>query len=115
MMGQHSQSVDANVDSERATVLVAYVLHLIGSFAILPSLVGLLLNYMKRNEVEELLATHHRWMIRTFWPALTWTAIGALTTVLLIGWLILGLVWLWFVYRHVLGMIRLANGESMAQ
>lgn len=114
-MSQHSQSVEANVESERATVLLAYVLHLIGSFAILPSLIGLLLNYLKRSEVEELLATHHRWMIRTFWAALLWAVIGGVTTVLLIGWLILGLVWLWYVYRHVLGLIRLANGESMAQ
>ena len=39
--------------------------------------------------------------------------LGWLTTVLLVGWLILGLAWLWYVYRHVLGLIRLANGESM--
>lgn len=112
-MSQHSQSVDANVESERAVVLVAYVLHLIGSVTAVPSLVGLLLNYLKRNEVDELLASHHRWMIRTFWWGLLWVVIGAVTTVLLVGWLVLGLVWLWYVYRHVLGLIRLANGESM--
>lgn len=114
-MRQHSHSVDANVESERATVLLSYVLHLIGSVAMIPSLVGLVLNYLKRNEVEELLATHHRWMIRTFWLVLAWAAVGGLTTVLLIGWLILAVVWLWYVYRNVLGLIRLANGEAMPQ
>ncbi len=112
-MNQQSQSVDANVLPERTTVLVAYVLHLVGSVAAVPSLIGLLLNYLKRGDVDEALATHHRWMIRTFWWALLWVVLGWLTTVLLVGWLILGLAWLWYVYRHVLGLIRLANGESM--
>jgi len=112
-MNQHSQSIDAHADSERATVLIAYVLHLIGSIAAIPSLIGLLLNYLKRSEVDALLASHHRWMIRTFWWALLWVVIGWVTTVVLVGWLILGVAWLWYVYRHVLGLIRLANGESM--
>lgn len=114
-MSQHSQSVDANVESERGFVLLAYVLHLIGSVAAVPSLIGLFLNYLKRNDVDELLGSHHRWMIRTFWWALPWAVLGWLTTSLLIGWPILALVWLWFVYRHLLGLIRLANGESMAR
>jgi uncharacterized membrane protein len=113
-MSQHSQSVPANLEADRAIVLVAYVLHLIGSVAAVPSLIGLLLNYLKRNEAEPLLASHHDWMIRTFWWALLWLAIGFITTILVIGWLIVALVWVWYVYRHVLGLIRLANGESMA-
>src|SRR5690606_29588057 len=96
-MNQHSHSVDANVEPERANVLLAYVLHVIGSVAIIPSLIGVSLNYLKRNEVEELLASHHRWMIRTFWRVVPWAVIGALTTVLLVGWLILAVVWLWYV------------------
>ena len=112
-MNQHSHSVDANAEPERANVLLAYVLHVIGSVAIIPSMIGVLLNYLKRNEVDELLASHHRWMIRTFWRAVPWAVIGALATVLLFGWLILAIVWLWYVYRNVLGLIRLANGESM--
>lgn len=114
-MNQHTQSVDANIESDRAVVLIAYVLHLIGSVAAIPSLIALALNYLKRNDVDELLASHHAWMIRTFWWALLWLVLGAVTTLVLIGWLILGLAWLWYVYRHVLGLIRLANGESMPQ
>lgn len=114
-MNQHSHSVDAHVEPERANVLLAYVLHVIGSVAVIPSLIGLLLNYLKRNEVEEALANHHRWMIRTFWWVVLWASIGAVATVLLIGWLILAVVWVWYVYRNVLGLIRLANGESMPQ
>lgn len=110
-MTEHWETV--GVDSERGVVLVAYVLHLIGSVTGLVSLIALVLNYLKRNEVDPLLGSHHAWMIRTFWWALPWVLLGFMTKVVLIGWLILGLVWLWYVYRHILGLIRLANGEAM--
>src|SRR5690606_25448590 len=107
------QSVDANVESDRAVVLLAYVLHLIGSVAAVPSLIALVLNYLKRNDVDELLESHHSWMIRTFWWALLWLAIGFVTVFVLIGWLILGLPWLGSAYRHILGLTRRANAEPM--
>ena len=116
-MGQHFQQlqgVDASVESERATVLLAYVLHLGGSIAGVPSLVGLALNYLKRHDADPALTTHHHWMTRTFWWALGWLVLGVLTTALFIGWLVIAIAWLWYVYRQVLGLIRLANGESMA-
>lgn len=112
-MTERSESVEPGVESERAATLVAYVLHLLGSVAALPSLIALVINYVKRNEVDAILASHHAWMIRTFWWALPWVLLGFITKVVLIGWLILGLVWLWYVYRHILGLIRLANGEAM--
>lgn len=112
-MTQQSESLGTNVDSERAFTLAAYVLHLIGSVAGVPSLIALVLNYLKRSESASLFGSHHEWMIRTFWWALLWVVIGWVTTFVLIGWLILGLLWLWYVYRHILGLIRLANSESM--
>ncbi|HEX7079950.1 MAG TPA: hypothetical protein VF329_02915 [Gammaproteobacteria bacterium] len=114
-MTQHSESLGANVESERALVLVAYVLHLIGSVSALPSIVGLIVNYLKRPDGDSLLRSHHDWMIRTFWWALFWVVIGWIARFVLIGYAILALVWLWFVYRHILGLIRLANGEPPPQ
>lgn len=119
----HSQSVDRRVESERAAVLAAYLLHLGGSAAALsgvlalalPNLIAVALNYTKRADVGTLLSSHHAWMIRTFWWALPWVALGLVTAPVLVGWPILAIVWIWFVYRHVLGLIRLANGESMSQ
>lgn len=103
----------ATAESDRMLVLAAYILHLVGSVAGLPSLVGLALNYLKRGRSGRLLDSHHRWMIRSFWWGLLWVIVGFLTSVIFIGWLILGLTWLWYVYRHVRGLINLANGEPM--
>ncbi|MBN1239598.1 MAG: hypothetical protein JXB36_13925 [Gammaproteobacteria bacterium] len=113
MTTQRSESVSGNVESDRAFTLFAYVLHLVGSVTALPSIVALVLNYLKREDSGAQLNTHHRYMIRTFWWALAWVVIGWITTVVLIGWVVLGLVWLWYLYRHVRGLIHLANGEPM--
>jgi uncharacterized membrane protein len=102
-----------NIESERTVVLVAYVLHLVGAIAGLTSIVGLIVNYMRRFRYGEPLDSHHRWMIRSFWWAIVWIVIGCVTIFILIGWVILGLAWLWYVYRHVRGLIALANREPM--
>ena len=102
-----------SIESERTVVLVAYVLHLVGSIAGVTSIIGLILNYVRRDRYGSFFDSHHRWMIRSFWWAILWIVIGICTTFILIGWVILGLVWLWYVYRHVRGLIALANGEPM--
>ena len=93
--------------TDRALVVVAYVLHLIGAIAGITSLIGLVINYFHDNRINSLADTHHRWMIRSFWWALLWIVIGWLTTVLLFGWVILGVAWLWYLYRHVRGLLAL--------
>ena len=52
-------------------------------------------------------------MIRSFWWALLWGVIGIVTIIILIGWAILFVVWVWYIYRHVRGLIALTNGEPM--
>jgi uncharacterized membrane protein len=103
----------ATPEHARTFVLAAYVLHLIGAIAGLPSLIGLIINYLQRNDSPERLATHHRWMIRSFWWGILWVFLGALLTLVVIGWAILGVVWLWYLYRHVRGLIALINDHAL--
>lgn len=103
----------AATSSARTVTLIAYVLHLAGAIAGVPSLIGLVVNYFERSKFGGRIDSHHRWMIRSFWWALVWIIVGCLTTFLLVGWLILGLTWLWYVYRHVRGLISLLHGEPM--
>lgn len=102
-----------NPEQDRTLVLAAYVLHLVGAVAGVPSLIGLLINYLKRGDCAEPMASHHRWMIRSFWWALLWVVLGAVLTLLVIGWAVMGLAWLWYLYRHVRGLIALVNGDLM--
>lgn len=102
-----------SVESERTLVLVSYVLHLVGSIAGVTSIIGLIVNYVKRGQYDELFDSHHAWMIRTFWWAMLWVVIGCITVLILIGWAILFVVWVWYIYRHVRGLIAFLNGQPM--
>jgi uncharacterized membrane protein len=102
-----------SVEANRTLVFVAYVLHLVGAIAGVTSIVGLIINYVKRGQGDELFDSHHSWMIASFWWGLLWIVIGLITTLILIGWAILFLAWLWYIYRHVRGLIALVNGEEL--
>jgi uncharacterized membrane protein len=85
-----------------------------------PSIIAVILNYVKRSEVRGTwLESHFRWQIRTFWYGLLWVCLCGLFVILtlgigiLIAWLPLGVVGLWFVYRVVRGWMALRNGEPM--
>ena len=85
-----------------------------------PSIIAVLLNYVKRSEVRATwLESHFRWQIRTFWFGLLWVALCGILIVatlgigFLIAWLPLGLVGLWFIYRVARGWLRLLDRRPM--
>jgi uncharacterized membrane protein len=60
---------------------------IIGTFLFgFPSLIGVVINYVKRHEVRgTFLESHFRWQIRTFWFALLWAfGIAAVSALLLL-------------------------------
>ena len=103
----------SSVEGDRTLVVVTYVLHLIGAVSGITSIVGLIINYVKRDRYDELFDSHHAWMIRSFWWAILWVVIGCITVLILIGWAILFLVWVWYIYRHVRGLVAFLNGQPM--
>ena len=104
----------SSVESDRTLVLVAYVLHLVGAVAGITSIVGLIINYVNRDGTTRCSIAITRWMIRSFWWALLWGVIGIVTIVILIGWVILFVVWVWYIYRHVRGLIALHQRRADA-
>ncbi|MCP5183606.1 MAG: hypothetical protein H6993_06555 [Pseudomonadales bacterium] len=102
-----------NRESDRTLVVVAYILHLIGAVAGVTSLIGLALNYFHDSSPHSLVENHHRWMIRSFWWAVVWMVVGWITSVILIGWVIMGLAWLWYLYRHVRGLLAVLSGDRL--
>ncbi|HYM47281.1 MAG TPA: hypothetical protein VES91_02295, partial [Burkholderiaceae bacterium] len=131
------------VPSSRAFTMVGvtYGLYALGLFLLWPTLIGLVLAYVKRQDVPALLSSHYRWLINTFWWWLVaWIVIiGAMLAVIVpnafeidsavrsgqyfnipweligagtLGGLALVIVWLWVVYRLVRGAIRLSDGRA---
>ena len=102
-----------SAEADRTLVLVCYILHLVGAVAGVTSIIGLVINYLKRGEPDGFFASHHSWMIRSFWWALLWVVIGGILTLVLVGWVILFVAWVWYLYRHVRGLLALINGAAM--
>jgi uncharacterized membrane protein len=88
----------------------------------LPSIVAVIMNYVRRSEVRgTYLESHFRWQIRTFWFALLWVVIaGAVSLPLmlvLVGFVTYAVaavvIGVWVLYRVVRGWMRLADRSPM--
>ena len=107
-----------------ATTLVLYVLfgiaaiaglvsagiHLVWPLASLVGVIAVILAYAKRADAAATwLASHYRWLIRTFWFSFLWGCVGLAAFVTLIGIPIAIAIWcaasLWVVYRVVRGFL----------
>ncbi len=83
-----------------------------------PSIIAVIMNYVKRGEAAgTMLESHFSWQLRTFWFALLWVVIGWLLIVTIVGAvvgvpLLLG-VGVWVLYRIIRGWINLANRQPM--
>ena len=83
-----------------------------------PSLIAVIINYVKRSEVRgSYLESHFRWQIRTFWFALLWVLIVLLLAATWIGIpLAIVLAWaagVWVLYRIIRGWLRLLDARPM--
>ncbi len=93
----------------------------VGAFLIgWPSLIAVILNYVKRGETRGTwLESHFRWQIRTFWFGALWAGLCLLFVVLTFGvgllivWLPLFVVGLWFIYRIARGWLALGDRRPM--
>lgn len=97
--------------------IVAYILHLLGAITGILSVVALIINYIKRGDDGAMMDSHHSWMIRTFWWSILWCILIGVSYLVLIGfvvgWVCFLIVWVWYVYRHIRGLIYLADVKHM--
>ena len=105
-------------DNGRTMVIAAYILHLLGACTGLLSIIALIMNYVCKGEHGELIDSHHNWMIRTFWYTVLGFVICAVLFITVIGiplaWLGGFALWLWYIYRHIRGLIDLAENKPMS-
>jgi uncharacterized membrane protein len=108
-------STPAAKDSDYTFMLIAHILMgvavLTGG---LSSIVAVIMAYVKRPEVQgTYLESHCKWLAETFWWTFWLTILGAVLTVFAIGFLVLFGVWVWSIYRVVLGAIRLSERRAL--
>ncbi|MDQ6618133.1 MAG: hypothetical protein M3Z31_00295 [Pseudomonadota bacterium] len=81
--------------------------------------IGVIVAYVKRDEARGTwVASHFRWLIRTFWYSLLWGLVGALVFMTLIGIPLALAIWgvasIWVIYRVVKGYMLFKDNRPIA-
>ena len=96
--------------SLKTVATVVYALQAAGFFTGIAWIVAVVVDYVKRDDAKGTwLESHFSWQIRTFWWGLLWGVIGAITTLIIIGFAILFADAIWIIYRIVKGWLSLAE------
>ncbi|WP_308111273.1 DnaJ domain-containing protein [Neisseria subflava] len=96
-------------------VFIAYVTYAVGLLILFTPVVGVIMAYVKRDEAQgTIYASHIDYLIKTFWVSLVGTVLGSFTILILIGWLILLVTAIWFIYRVVVGLIKLNEDKPVS-
>ncbi len=96
-------------------VFIAYVTYAVGLLILFTPVIGVILAFIKRDEAQgSIYASHIDYLIKTFWVSLIGLLLGRLTILILIGWLILLVTAIWFIYRVVIGLIKLNEDKPVS-
>jgi uncharacterized membrane protein len=101
--------------SLKTLTMVVYALQVLSVFVGITAIVGVIINYVKREDAAgTLYESHFDWQIRTFWWGLVWTVIGF---VLLFAFGLGLLVWfvagIWALYRVIKGFLKLNDNQPV--
>ena len=100
--------------SLKTVATVVYALQAAGFFVGITWIVAIVLDYVKRDDAKGTwLESHFSWQIRTFWWGLLWAVIGAITFIIIVGWVILAADAIWIIYRIVKGWLNLVEGKPV--
>lgn len=95
---------------------LVYILYAIGIAIGLAYVAGVIVAYVKKDDFQdEFTQSHFSWQIRTFWFSALWLVIGAITAILMVGYVIMIADMIWVIYRIVKGWLRLTEGRPMYQ
>lgn len=109
-----SPVLDEKLQSAKTLTTVIYGLYFASLFVGLTCIIAIIINYVKQGDVQgSFMQSHFRWQIRTFWFALLWVIIGGVTTFIGVGFVILFINAVWFIYRIVKGFLYLNDNKPM--
>lgn len=77
-------------------------------------IVGVVINYLKRDAVKGMqFESHFNWQIRTFWILAISMLLGSLLSLVLIGFLLIAAAIIWIIYRVVKGYLCFYEGKPI--
>jgi len=91
---------------------VVYVLHLVGLITGgLTAIVGVIIAHLHAGDTSPPLREHFRFQYRTFWIGLLYWFIAGITTLALIGWLLMVVITIWWIVRCARGLSALNRNQ----
>jgi len=101
-----------------AVGIVSSGMHFIAPLFGLLGIIGVIICYAKRDEAAgTYVASHLRWMIRTFWFSILWSALGWILVLTIVGIIIAIPLWLavslWILYRVLRGYLLFKDGKPV--
>jgi uncharacterized membrane protein len=115
MIDAGSGKTSEQLASLKSITQVVYALQALSFMFGITALVGLIINYVKREDVAgTVYESHFIWQISTFWWGLLWGVLGFILIIALgLGLLILFVAWVWAIYRVVKGWLKLTEGKPV--
>tara|TARA_R110002049_G_scaffold92191_4_gene228922 strand:+ start:437 stop:781 length:345 start_codon:yes stop_codon:yes gene_type:complete len=95
--------VEASENSQSTAKLI-YILFLANILVPFLGLIGVVMAYVNKADAPEWLRTHYQFQIRTFWIGILYFFIGAVLTMVIIGYLVILFTVIWVIIRCVKGM-----------
>src|SRR5690606_12299806 len=92
---------------------IVYILYIVGFIVGITWLIGVVIAYIYRSDAPDPIKSHFTFQIWTFWLALAGSIVGGLTTIILIGFLVLLALVIWGIVRIVKGWKWLADGQPV--
>ena len=99
--------------SDTQLALAVYVLYFAGFFTMITALIGVIIAYVQIDKADDMLRTHYRFQIRTFWIGLLYIVIGALSAIVIVGIFILLWWFIWTLVRCVKGLLALNENRPI--
>jgi len=101
--------------SLKSLTLVVYILQVASVFVGITAIVGVIINYVKRDEAAgTVYESHFDWQIRTFWWMLAWSVLGFILIFAFgLGLLIWFVAGIWAIYRVVKGWLKLNDNQPV--
>jgi len=94
------------------TAKIVYILYLVGIVAGITGIIGVVMAYINRADAPDWLKSHYQLQIRTFWIGLLYLFLGALLSVIVVGYFVI-LFWVvWLIVRCVKGMKALDQKQA---
>jgi len=103
------------VVSNTSMALIVYILYFVGYFfALIPSLVGVIIAHVQKGSGNAMLESHYDFQIRTFWIGVLYAIAGFVLMFVLIGFLVWAWAFIWSLIRNIKGILALNENRPIA-